>query len=354
MEKQFRIAVLDGWRALSVLCVIMGHLIMQYNLRLPFSFNPFKHLGIVGVYIFFFISGYIISRNLIIEYQCKGTISIAAFFVRRIFRIIPPFVVYILGLLLIVRSGLVFSQFDCIKNFPLFFISDINNGPRVMCGWYLAHLWTLITEEQFYIIFPFIFRLVARWRASVFFAILYIAIILLIFLLHKTGYVGWAKTLALAMPIILGVTVANNELLLQKYLKKIKSWAFYMILIITLVLYLLPQELYYFPRLIFIAFPLTALLVVYTIQYDFGFSAFLSRTPILLLIGRVSYGMYLWQQVFTYHYSLSVLGYCLLVVSFIGIVLLSYHFVEKPLIAVGRSFSHKILNGNIGTQSKVA
>lgn len=88
-----RLPSLDGWRACSILLVVFHHAAWTegYPLwlagfweRLPVS------IGIWGVEIFFFISGFIITHHLLLEEHRKGKISLRSFYLRRAFRILPP------------------------------------------------------------------------------------------------------------------------------------------------------------------------------------------------------------------------------------------------------------------------
>ena len=70
---------IDGLRALAVMPVIMFHLQL-----------PVFHGGFVGVDIFFVISGYLIGSLIVSELR-DGTFSVAAFYKRRMARLLPAF-----------------------------------------------------------------------------------------------------------------------------------------------------------------------------------------------------------------------------------------------------------------------
>src|SRR4051794_26452168 len=76
---QNHIRGLDGIRALAFFLVLGGHS--------GFSWIP----NGFGVTLFFFLSGYLITTLLRLEYIQTGAISISRFYVRRAFRILPPF-----------------------------------------------------------------------------------------------------------------------------------------------------------------------------------------------------------------------------------------------------------------------
>jgi peptidoglycan/LPS O-acetylase OafA/YrhL len=74
---------LDGVRAISILLVMLSHS--------GFHFIP----GVLGVTIFFFLSGFLITSLLLDEYGKHGTIDIPKFYARRVLRLYPPLLVYV-------------------------------------------------------------------------------------------------------------------------------------------------------------------------------------------------------------------------------------------------------------------
>ena len=73
---------LDGIRAISVLIVVLGHSGLE-------DVVP----GGLGVTIFFFLSGYLITTLMLTEYERTGGINILNFYTRRAFRLMPPLLV---------------------------------------------------------------------------------------------------------------------------------------------------------------------------------------------------------------------------------------------------------------------
>jgi peptidoglycan/LPS O-acetylase OafA/YrhL len=108
---------LDGIRAVSVLLVVLGHSGLQAAVP-----------GGLGVTIFFFLSGYLISTLMITEHERTGSISIPHFYARRVFRLMPPY-------------------------YGLFF----DPGDTVPYG--TGILWSLAVEEHFYIFYPLLLTL---------------------------------------------------------------------------------------------------------------------------------------------------------------------------------------------------
>lgn len=125
------LAVLDGWRGLSILLVLAAHL-------LPLGPKPWKlnySAGILGMALFFTLSGFLITRALLRDQ------SVARFLIRRCCRIVPlAWLYFVVALGLSGASALAWlAHFLFYANFP----------PRQLVALTL-HLWSLCLEMQFY------------------------------------------------------------------------------------------------------------------------------------------------------------------------------------------------------------
>jgi peptidoglycan/LPS O-acetylase OafA/YrhL len=144
---------LDGLRALSILVVIGAHISHSTGLFLtqPWTEHVVKQ-GVLGVHIFFVISGFLITTLLIKEKEASGGVSLRKFYIRRGFRILPVLLLYFL---LIGILGAFFPIGVRPRDFagPLFFLGNFHNfNPSI----YFAHFWSLAYEEQFYFVIPFL------------------------------------------------------------------------------------------------------------------------------------------------------------------------------------------------------
>lgn len=158
-----RIQNLDILRALAVVLVLVKHF---FHLRLsPGDFaaldpiRPLMRAGWIGVPIFFVLSGYLIGHLLFREYATTGTVGLKRFWIRRGFKIYPPFYLVILvysAYLLVFEGHLDMERFFC----EIFFIQNYGKGGLIDVTWSLA------VEEHFYVIFPLFLLLLIKCRPS--------------------------------------------------------------------------------------------------------------------------------------------------------------------------------------------
>lgn len=150
----FKIPSLDGIRALSFLVVFISHDRLE---QVP---------GLFGVAVFFFLSGYLITTLMRIEIDATGKLSIRNFFLRRAFRILPPFYLVLLLILCVVWAGwlpgtrtgwdLLASGFYITNYWNIYVRSIMMPGFNIF--------WSLAVEEHFYLLFPFLVLLILRLR----------------------------------------------------------------------------------------------------------------------------------------------------------------------------------------------
>ena len=145
---------LDGLRAIAVLAVIFFHL--------DFGWAPG---GLLGVGIFFTLSGYLITDILLGQYARRGAIRLGRFWLGRARRLLPAL---FLMLLIVIAWVTIFgpAQPDQFRKSVVSAIFYVNNWQQIAANVsYFArfapeqplnHLWSLSVEEQFYIFWPFI------------------------------------------------------------------------------------------------------------------------------------------------------------------------------------------------------
>ncbi len=151
---------LDGIRALAVLCVI------AYHVNLPAARG-----GMLGVGVFFTLSGYLITDLLLGRWHTHGDLGLGTFWLRRARRLLPA-----LFLMLIAVSVWVAlfdtAQLAAVRRQVIAAVFYFNNWSTIaQHGSYfsrfaaplpLDHLWSLAIEEQFYLVWPWLL-LIAIW-----------------------------------------------------------------------------------------------------------------------------------------------------------------------------------------------
>ena len=152
---------LDGLRALAVLAVI------AYHLHLGWAPG-----GMLGVGVFFTLSGYLITDLLLGQHEATGTLQLADFWRRRARRLLPALSV----LLAVVAAWVTLldrPQLSALRGVVVAAVGYVTNwwliaqhrsyfaqfGPPSPLG----HLWSLAVEEQFYLVWPWLLLLGLRW-----------------------------------------------------------------------------------------------------------------------------------------------------------------------------------------------
>lgn len=160
-----RIPSLDGLRAVSITMVILGHglhaMPQNWPARWPLLFGVIANGGL-GVSVFFVISGFLITSLLLKEEGQNGSISLRSFYVRRFFRIVPPFYAYLSCLLLLSVLGWISVGRGSFLA-ALCFVKDYN---YLTTDWWTVHSWSLSIEEQFYLLWPAALALLKRNTAT--------------------------------------------------------------------------------------------------------------------------------------------------------------------------------------------
>ena len=150
---------LDGLRAISILIVFLAHT----GLR---GIVP----GFFGVTVFFFLSGYLITTLLRIEFERSGDLSLRGFYIRRAFRIWPLFYLVLIAATLLTAlgaygppppldAGLIFMQFAHLANYAI-----TEHGwsfGRAQGTWVY---WSLAVEEHFYLVLPVVYLAMLKAR----------------------------------------------------------------------------------------------------------------------------------------------------------------------------------------------
>jgi len=342
--QKFYLPTLDGWRAIAILAVLFHHAAL---LTLgPVSDRWLFQSGYEGVDVFFAISGLLICWRLLEEEAVRGRISLRAFYIRRAFRILPPALVYLLVIALLAAIGLIAaSPKELLAS--LFFFRNylVQLGHFAVTPWFTGHFWSLSVEEHFYLLLPGLLVLTPRkLRAPLLFILTAAVILHRQSALHNPNfdqmrYQTDLRLHELLLPAMLAVLVQIPSIR-TCFRRALVVWP----LLCALALWIILAD----PRPILRPAPhiLFALMVLGSILNPTNLFGRLLESPPLRWIGRISYSLYLWQQLFfTGHflnqYPLGAFNrFPLQILATFMCAILSYRYIERPMIALGHRLAH--------------
>ena len=167
---------LDGLRAVSILLVVVSHAGLEWLVP-----------GGLGVGIFFVISGFLITRQIVVEIERTKRLNVWRFYLRRLLRLGPPLMVYLCILVPLsaalgaeITLGYGFAGVFYYANYYRVWFDVGSRNP-------FSIEWSLAVEEQYYLVFPWIMAVLAgRLRAALPLGLLAMAVGLLwrIYLAH--------------------------------------------------------------------------------------------------------------------------------------------------------------------------
>ncbi|MGZ3822906.1 MAG: acyltransferase family protein, partial [Mucilaginibacter sp.] len=296
-----RIPSLDGFRALSIILVLLAH--SRLSVGFPHKYAEIVMHGAVGVTVFFVISGFLITTLLLSEDAEDGSINLKSFYIRRAFRILPVFFLYTL----FVSIWRNFENIGLTNNDILHALTFTVNFAHQKGSWFIGHFWTLSIEEQFYLIWPTIFILFRKHLKS----------ILLILILYSCISRVIAYKLPLYTTLILAPYFSYSDAIMigalggilffeHPEIINLKAFRSYFLQFIALLL--IASFVYFsaYGKLGIIALPFGNLIISVSILFllfcylkpsDRLVYRFLNHKAIVH-IGVLSYSLYIWQQFF--------------------------------------------------------
>ncbi len=301
MSRENYLPTLDGWRGIAVIGVILYHAREVFPNANTIALRLAAHCY-VGVDIFFAISGFLICGLLLREYEKTGDINIRRFYIRRFFRILPP---YYVALTAIISAGLFLAvplNFSDIPSCLFFYRNYRPLGMDEPGGFYTAHYWTLAIEEHFYLMWPMLLLAVKPKRAGK------VAFLLAMLVFAWRTIEGRFHLLAGVLPPANLMARSDTRIdallwgcLAAIYFPKIRQLAaripFSQLWILPAVLVVILQKLQPPGLALFDAVLLPLLVVSTVIQPRSVMGRVLEWQP-LRWIGAISFSLYLWQELF--------------------------------------------------------
>jgi len=318
----------DGLRAVAVLAVIAHH----------FSADALPG-GFLGVDIFFVISGYVITLSLVERPQGSLGDFLLNFYTRRIKRIVPPLVLMIaatvaVGSLFIPNGSDDYQRSMHAGIAAAFGVSNIYFylnavdyfGSSAELNLF-THTWSLGVEEQFYLIFPVLFWVLAARRALLptILALAAASIALWVWRSSVAPDEAYFSVLARFWELALGCIVALTARTVAP------TWAAYPSAAAVAAAFIMPPSLMLYSTPLAVAG--TSGLILSLREGNFVYRT-LSFGPVVF-VGLVSYSLYLWHwpvlAIARWTVGVDAWTVAPLLCLIMALALASYFLVEKPL-----------------------
>jgi peptidoglycan/LPS O-acetylase OafA/YrhL len=289
--------------------------------------------GALGVDIFFTLSAFLLSELLLRERERFGDVHARAFYIRRGLRIWPLYFAYL---------GLALALTGAGRNIAVCALFVANFFPPVVQGPLLGPLWSLCIEEQFYLIWPWIVHFCSRerlrWVAGLLwaFSIVYRSLVLSIY----GSLPQWGNTLAHLDPIGCGILISAT---LGKSDYRFNGRKFLAVggsaMMLTAGLLHAAASL----TIRSLTLPLTAIGSGALLIAALGSRSWLVNNRLIIYLGRISYGLYLFHCLILFALNRSLLRGTPLVAP-IGLLFTivlasaSYRWYERPFLDIKRRF----------------
>lgn len=316
---------LDGLRFIAALLVLIHHASF-FKTETVEGVSAVYHqyteqFGLLGVNLFFVLSGFLISYLLMAEQQRTGTVNIPNFYKRRILRIWPLY--YFYGLSVTLLAPPVFSWLGMGEQqwewqtiginllFVLLFAVNIQMAFFKYNPGIAEISWSVCIEEQFYMAWPWLLRWCNKRLLQLFVALVAVSMLtkVLFFVLMQAGYITEHRMRLINYVFILnrlelfgmgmlGAWFFFNRERYKKIYERLfhrgVQWVMWVVsfLFVLGIFPMAPTFRYFF------AHGLSALLFCYIIVAPVTERSVVNfEQPILRTLGRISYGIYLYHTV---------------------------------------------------------
>ena len=287
---------LDGLRGFAILLVLIGH-----GLAYSMGVHAAGPLAGTGVMVFFVLSGFLITDILVRERARTGSVSLKRFYLRRTLRIFPAYYA-LLAITWLLSAASVTPVADRELLICAAYARNIFGSSEL-----LGHAWSLSLEEQFYLVWPALFLLLpaATGRAALLTALIVVCILAL-----RTSLIvvrpddiargvfymrPWFRFDSLLIGCALALWVAHGvPPAVSRALRLLPAEA----LLLALVGWSVTPWPAAEPVRLTVEMLLAGALLLRLRLHPTGLVARLFQTSALGTVGKLSYSLYLWQQLF--------------------------------------------------------
>lgn len=320
---QSRIPALDSLRGIAILMVVASHLIPGFIIPEESALGQFVNsFGTGGVLLFFFLSGYLIFRNLHRQ-------ALPVFLARRFFKLFPA---YWVNVIFVAVMGLLFIDYPhftwptYLINF--FMLQDFFRDQNISVNY-----WTLVIETRFYILIALQFHFLRDRRL--------LALPGVVFLLNFAFWLHFGRGSVLLS--YLPVFYVGTEI----YRAELADWSHGAVMRLCVVTAIVAASM-----LMFVFHTVSS--AIYIVVLAAGFVWFLRGglyASLLGFFGRVSYSFYLYHGTLGYELFRLFKGGAIPIGAQAAMIFvitaitasLSFFFIEEPGVRLGRHIEKKLL-----------
>lgn len=362
---------LDGLRGVAWLAVFVGH-VQPFN-----SISPAD----TGMFIFFALSGFLITQLIIEERDRYGKVSLISFFKRRIARLLPALVVFLSIWFVVVA---LFSGSPWLSTVPqggpaqhvginaaaegviasLSYLINWVEMSKLFTSYVpIGHIWSLAVEMQFYVIWAIALKVFLRRSKR-----LALLVALAGSLISCCEAIYLMRTGVSGLRIYMGTDVRAGALLAgsaaaliwsTRSFKLIDSKMFGVLSGLSLAVLIWSMFAFKDPTLSVsqqLAWPLTAIasafVVIYLVEGAGKKIVKWMCGPVITYLGRRSYALYLWHYVWlTWLRSFGFIGVISAFIMSIITAELSWRFIERPAARWVKGLSLKRKNNSVESKT---
>lgn len=351
-----RNASLNGLRAIAILLVLLSH----FKINKTIAEYGFRVNGHLGVYIFFVLSGFLITTGLLKQKITTGKLSLPDFYIKRFLRIFPLVYIFLAVIIILNIYKPVTNPKDLLYSF--FFIKNlpIQNMP------FTAHLWTLAVEIQFYASFPLLMMINTRRTLVVTLLIVTIFPLISILNLYVPGFQSDYRPIIWGVkfvnyffwkgPLFILIGCAASVFIFKRgvHLEKLSNNYYLSFFLLIMAIALCTQNLPFYYKYVseYLSAILISIVIMLNVQSDNFLSKLLS-TRLLVKVGILSYSLFMWQQIIAAKYYFWIPGLMELntlpsilitIIKFailIPMAIFSYKYLEMPFLKLKSRLDHK-------------
>ncbi|WP_103905555.1 acyltransferase family protein [Sphingobacterium lactis] len=325
---------IQGLRAIAVILVFLFHLNSNYLSG-----------GFIGVDIFFVISGYLITTNIIRKKEINE-FKFIDFYLGRIKRLIPVYIIFLL--IIAIAGAIIWLPADIyLLRRNLFHASIFNSNNYLMTldNYFgaassenpLLHTWTLSIEMQFYFILPLLLILVKNKYHTLLLGGL--TLLLFAYSIYNTYYIDNSSKMYFSLParmpeLLLGCLLSTSGAKHFEFKNKIiQNFLAILSVLVIILCAIFYNEQFPFPG-IWVIIPLLAVCILLK-TVNSSINTKILSNKILVHIGKLSYSIYLWHwaimafiRYYYSNYEFSIIQMLMIILVTYILSYLSFTFIE--------------------------